>query len=289
MIRIAFFDIDGTLVSFNTHKMPESCRVALRELRNAGVMLYIASGRPLYMLQDFLRNGSGDFDGFDGFICNSGQLCVDERGVFRMQTIDPSDIQAVDRADREGKFDVVYMLGDRAVTRHIGPEIKAAEQRANVTFSYEPDFDPTKATVFQLSVFIEPGKERMLTDITKHLELLRWAPDFADAIPDAGGKDVGIQAVLDHYGLATDEALAFGDGGNDATMLSYVGCGCAMGNGIKQAMQAANMVTSSVDDNGIYRACVWLGLIEDVLGLCKKDSSVEVLLNQDHTSPLFES
>lgn len=287
MIKIAFFDIDGTLVSFNTHAMPESCRVALREMRKNGIKLYIASGRPLYMLQSFLRDGIGDFDGFDGFLCNSGQVCLDERGIFRMETLDPQDIAAVDKANREGLFDVVYMLSDRAVTRARGPEIRAAEKRANISFSLEPDFDPTQAAVFQLNTFLPKEKEYLIRDITNNIELVRWHPDFADGIPKGGGKDVGIQAVLDHYGLSRDEALACGDGGNDASMLAYVGMGCAMGNAVKEAMQAANMVTTAIDDDGIYRAAVHLGLIKDVLSLCKKDSTIEVLLDGERFSPLF--
>ena len=33
MVKSIFFDIDGTLISFKTHKMPESTRKALNELR----------------------------------------------------------------------------------------------------------------------------------------------------------------------------------------------------------------------------------------------------------------
>ena len=45
MIKAAFFDIDGTLVSFNTHKIPDLSLDALKRLREAGVRLFIASGR----------------------------------------------------------------------------------------------------------------------------------------------------------------------------------------------------------------------------------------------------
>lgn len=35
MIKTLFFDVDGTLVSFNTHKVPESTIEALRKLISA--------------------------------------------------------------------------------------------------------------------------------------------------------------------------------------------------------------------------------------------------------------
>ena len=45
MIKAAFFDIDGTLVSFNTHKVPESTITALNALRQKGIKTFIATGR----------------------------------------------------------------------------------------------------------------------------------------------------------------------------------------------------------------------------------------------------
>ena len=33
MVKAIFFDIDGTLVSFRTHAVPQSARDALKELR----------------------------------------------------------------------------------------------------------------------------------------------------------------------------------------------------------------------------------------------------------------
>ena len=48
-IRIAFFDIDGTLLPPD-HHLPESTVAALNILRAKGVQLYLATGRPPYHL-----------------------------------------------------------------------------------------------------------------------------------------------------------------------------------------------------------------------------------------------
>ena len=39
-----FFDIDGTLVSFNTHQIPESTVRALTDAKAGGAQVYIATG-----------------------------------------------------------------------------------------------------------------------------------------------------------------------------------------------------------------------------------------------------
>lgn len=37
MVKAIFFDIDGTLVSFETHKIPASTQEALKALRDKGI------------------------------------------------------------------------------------------------------------------------------------------------------------------------------------------------------------------------------------------------------------
>ncbi|MBO7599308.1 MAG: HAD hydrolase family protein, partial [Bacteroidales bacterium] len=46
MIKSLFFDIDGTLVSFKTHRIPDSTVMALEEANRRGVKIFISTGRP---------------------------------------------------------------------------------------------------------------------------------------------------------------------------------------------------------------------------------------------------
>lgn len=39
MVKAIFFDIDGTLVSFETHKIPASTHEALKALRDKGIKI----------------------------------------------------------------------------------------------------------------------------------------------------------------------------------------------------------------------------------------------------------
>lgn len=45
-IKALFFDIDGTLVSFNTHLIPQSTIDSLRLAKQQGIKVYISTGRP---------------------------------------------------------------------------------------------------------------------------------------------------------------------------------------------------------------------------------------------------
>jgi len=65
-IKAVFFDIDGTLLSFKTGKVPDSTQNALQKLREKGIKVIIATGRSINSLHhiDHLK--------FDGFITFNG-------------------------------------------------------------------------------------------------------------------------------------------------------------------------------------------------------------------------
>ena len=61
MIKAIFFDVDGTLVSFNTHQIPNDVKDVIKALRANGIKVFIATGRRLNMLDDILDGV--EFDG----------------------------------------------------------------------------------------------------------------------------------------------------------------------------------------------------------------------------------
>jgi hydroxymethylpyrimidine pyrophosphatase-like HAD family hydrolase len=75
-------------------------------------------------------------------------------------------------------------------------------------------------------------------------------------------KAAAIEVVLAALGLTMDDAIAVGDSGNDVEMLLACGVGVAMGNGTAEAKAAADVITESVDEHGLWRAFVRLGLID---------------------------
>ena len=74
MIKAAFFDVDGTLLSHTTKSVPKSARDSLDKLRSKGIKTYLCTGR--HQLEfDFLPITDIPFD---GYITLNGHLCLDE-------------------------------------------------------------------------------------------------------------------------------------------------------------------------------------------------------------------
>ena len=255
-VRAAFFDVDGTLLSLSQNRVPESALAALSRLRESGVTPVLATGRTHYLLSMV------DLSVFDAMVTFNGQLVEVGERVVHSNPLDPADVASVVRQVRGGAFECLFMERDRMYLSGANGLTRAMEELTHNHFELAPAEQALQSDVYQLNVFLAPGEEHLLLDQTSHLKTTRWSDLFVDGMPDVGGKDAGVRIVMDELGLAPEECVAFGDGGNDVDMFGAVGTSVAMGNGGADARAAATYVTDHVDEDGIWNACVRLGLID---------------------------
>ena len=108
--------------------------------------------------------------------------------------------------------------------------------------------------IYQAITFLDRDNEHLLLDRAPHLKTTRWHPHFLDVIPPTGGKDKGMDAILEHFGIPVEESMAFGDGENDLSMLVHAGIGVAMGTASDEVKRQSDWDTASVDEDGIVKA-----------------------------------
>ena len=84
---------------------------------------------------------------------------------------------------------------------------------------------------------------------------------FGDLAPVTSTKVGAIETLLARLGASREQAVAFGDADVDIDMLRYCGTGVAMGNGSDGVKEAADLVTSDVEEDGLARALERLGLV----------------------------
>ena len=70
-----------------------------------------------------------------------------------------------------------------------------------------------------------------------------------------------LREVCERYGIASEETMAFGDGENDAEMLSFARTGVAVAASDPAARAAADVVCGDIDEDGIARALEGFGLL----------------------------
>lgn len=262
MIKAAFFDVDGTLLSFQTHLMPASTKAALIELRRRGVKCFVATGRMKKQLPACVRDGFEGFAGFDAYVTLSGSYCYADDGEPYLEVPIPAEDAAhVVEQVRQGLYEVIVMDAEHDFVSGKSPEIREVERLADLSYEVGDVEYALTHKVFQFCGFVPPEREHIITDGHPGIMTTRWTDLFCDVVPARSGKPEGVRATLERFGIDVDEAIAFGDGGNDVTMLQACGIGVAMGNGTDACRAAADYVTDDVDHDGIANALRHFGAI----------------------------
>lgn len=263
MIKAAFFDIDGTLLPFGTTKFPESTRKTLDSLHKNGVKLFLCSGRP--PIQFPLMGEEINNYPFDGMVLLNGQYCVDEKKESFYKLPIPKDA-LVNLATwlQKQPFPIMVMELDHSYSNVFNQNFHdyvMSIGKPELDIPIEPMTRMLEHDTYQICPYIGEEVDETFLSFAPGMKSARWSPDFADMIPEAGGKDVGMQKMLEHYGLTKEEAIAFGDGANDIPMLKYASIGVAMGNARENVKAIADYITTDADQDGIYNACMHYDLI----------------------------
>lgn len=262
MRKIAFFDIDGTLIASNgkKHIMPESTKIALRKFRANGNLAFICSGRPIrFILQEFGENM------FDGYISANGTYIVYDGKCILNKAIDKITLgkflKSFDQLQIKSSFIGPYngysFNMEREQIEDYNSQFKGEpylienwnveDVNANILDIFYRDDNHLKACKdwFGNSLIFNTHGEHMSADVSfKEF-------DKAD----------GIKYIAKFLDIPMEDTFAFGDGYNDITMFKTVNTGIAMGNAVQELKNIASYITDDIFEDGIYKAMIRYGLI----------------------------
>ncbi|WP_042349092.1 Cof-type HAD-IIB family hydrolase [Bacillus massiliigorillae] len=257
MKKIVFFDIDGTLLDFDKN-LPESTKKAIKQLQDNGVYVAIATGRSPFMFEK-LRE---ELD-ISSYVSFNGQYVVFENELIYSNPINKEALHRLSEQAKEREVPLVYM--DEQTMKG------TVEYSKNVEISFatftlpHPEFDEhyfKENDIYQTLLYCSEEDEKYYLENNQDVRFIRWHPVCMDVVPGGGSKAVGIQHFIERAGFEMKNVYAFGDGLNDIEMIQTVGTGIVMGNAEEELKPHADLLTTSVDDDGIYNALVKLGLIE---------------------------
>lgn len=89
----SIFDIDGTLVSFETHRIPPSTIEALEAAHAKGLKIFIATGRPKAIINNLSE--LQDRNLIDGYITMNGAYCFVGEQVIYKSAIPQEEVKAM--------------------------------------------------------------------------------------------------------------------------------------------------------------------------------------------------
>ncbi len=256
--KLLFLDIDGTILKPD-HTYTEATRNAITKVKEQGVEVFLATGRPLHEIDKLAKElDIHSYIGYNGaFAVHHNKTVVNE----------PMDKNAVEQfLDIAAKNDHELVLYTRDTSYYttltrplVANFIETFQMHKNELFKRGKSDQILGATLMNLSpsqpVLYELGANIHLSPVH-----VAGAEHCYDIIRKNVNKGIAVDKVLDLLDIPRDQAIAFGDGMNDKEMLQAVGEGFAMGNAPEELFQFAKNKTTAVSDDGIVNGLKKLGL-----------------------------
>lgn len=256
MIKAAFFDVDGTLLSHRTKQIPQSARDALDTLKAKGIQCVVSTGR---MIQEMDKLPMGGVT-FDAYITMNGQLTLDkDRQPLYGTPLEGTAKAYALKLFEEKKIPVILVEQGRLYLNFENQRV--IEVQTSISSKVPPVGTYTGDDIYQVCLYVTGEEERILDSIRDSCEITRWHPGGVDVIAKGGGKRTAVRKYMEENGLAPEETIAFGDGENDMGMLQQSGIGVALGNAEEQVKAIADYVTDDIDEDGLAKALKHFGLI----------------------------
>lgn len=256
--KMIFFDIDGTLV--NDQKIiPESTKLAIKELKKNGHEVAIATGRNLFMAQDIVDEL--DIDHY--IVCNGAAGYLHNKLVYE-NPLDHSQLEKLIKVADLNNHDMIYETPETLRRRNEEADVSITTAMKSVGYGvpkYDADFYLHNSLVQCLLFYREDEKQFYENGQFSKFRFVRWHDSGVDVLPHDGSKANTVIRVALENGFKVEDTIAFGDGLNDLEMIEKVGTGVAMGNALESVKLRADKVTKSCNEDGIYIALKELNLI----------------------------
>lgn len=266
---VLFFDVDGTLASFDPDDMTDkdfnavhpskSVIDAFGRLRNAGHRAFICTGRPLWLIADGLRALNPA-----GIVAMAGATLEVEGRVVHEDCFDEDIVEELARRVVDAGIEVFFESNAATFALEpVGVERSSLIGTSVVHSAEEMRIDGSlRVGKVCLSV---PSLARVANDdgfINRNFELCNTGGQNRELSPKGIDKGVGVARALEYLGREGNaRTFGFGDSGNDLGMLAAVETAVAMGNAMSEVKAVADYVTDDVAHDGTVTAMQHFGLI----------------------------
>jgi Cof subfamily protein (haloacid dehalogenase superfamily) len=256
--KVVILDIDGTILPHGK-TVSHATKHAIQQLRDKDIKVVIATGRAPYFSTSIIQE-----IGVDSMVFFNGASVYHEGKEIYQNAIEKNVLKTLHGLSHDSKHPLTF-LGRTSfkVTDLSHPFVVEAFHHD----LWRPELAPPQfwldQDIYQLFLHCDVEEELNYQTQIPELDFRRWSSGArtCDVNLSNSHKAVGLTKLLEKLGIAPDEAVAFGDGLNDIEMLSMVGMGVAMGSARSVVKQAANMVTLSVEEDGVRHGLERLGLI----------------------------
>lgn len=253
-------DIDNTLLNSRRTVSPRTL-AALREAREDGAILMLASGRPEHGMRFVAEQHGIDLDGLVLSSCNGASVVdavTDE--VLTERYLDPEVVELVQRlAHDHGMASLTSVGRVLHTTDPVGYFIDQEPAANDMDLAVTKDFTTLDVHLHKVLINAHPEhlareRDRLVEALEGRAEASMSAPFYLQITPPGADKGTGLADYAAYRGIDLSRTIAFGDNENDIPLIRTAGTGVAMGNAVPGLKAAADHVTTSYDEDGIAEA-----------------------------------
>lgn len=258
--KIVSFDLDMTLLDHKNWEIPGSAMEAIERLRKNHIIV-IASGRNMdnnlsYMYRDMIQP--------DAVIHMNGTRVEADGKVLYEHLMDKERLRRLLSYAQEHQISIGASIDGRDY--YMNPQVVAARDEVLWGIS-ERDFrNPWELMDMPVRTLAYIGGKEQLKGLQAEFPDINFfmfsGNTGADVVEQEASKARGLKRLCDYYGIDISQTVAFGDSMNDCEIVKAAGIGVAMGNAMEELKAEADYVTDDIDKDGVWNACVHLGLIE---------------------------
>lgn len=251
-LKAIFFDIDGTLLSGKTGRIPQSAVDALLAAHQKGYRLFLSTGRHPAEIDQVPELAALPFS---GVVSMNGQYCYCGDEVIHSETLPAADVAVLADYLQTAPYAALYSRANQLYITKFTPVVQAVCESVGTKPAPVGSLrDMLAAPIYQAGLFLGGDAVPEVLERMPGCYWTSWHTLGVDISPVAGGKWTGVEKMARHFGIHPAQVMTVGDNENDIDMLEHAGYSVAMGNGTKSAKSAAHHVTAAVDDHGIALA-----------------------------------
>lgn len=257
--ELLVLDVDGTLLT-DEGLISKRTLAALRKAQQTGVVIVLASGRPLHGLLPLAEKL--DLDKYGGYLlAYNGAQIVDMKTKENLlaKSIEKEVFPFIEKeANKHGVAMFTYTDAEVITNDQSNPYIqKEARINGMELKEYRPlaaaiDFNPRKCILVNDDLAeIKRLEQEFSMRLDGVMNVFRTEPYFLEIVPELIDKANALGFLLEALNMNPAKSLVIGNGVADYSMIQMAGLGVAMGNATDSVKRCADFVTTSNNEDGI--------------------------------------
>jgi len=262
--KLVLFDVDDTLIDHSSERsdIPKVTREAIRRLQEEGHEVGLATGRSEAHIRDIMK-----FLHMDTAVCFGGHMVISKNKIIHRVTLDQDEVSAIIKKMYRTVYPVICFDESNIYVKDFFGKVKKEMYRKENTLVGERQLteitpikklDLHKRDYLGMMIFRYKLKNE---DDYKKLDFNHWGKEGFEVYAKGVSKFSGVQIIAKHLNIPIEDVYVFGDSYNDIHMLRNIKHSVAVGNGVKDAKEAATHVCPPINQGGIMTACMELGLL----------------------------